>query len=375
MTTSPTVTDSIPFVDLPAQHREIEADVLDGFSRVMASTAFITGPDVTSFESSWAAYTETRHAVGVASGTDAIELALRATGVGTGDEVIVPTNSFIASAAAVARAGARPVLVDCDDDSLLIDTDAVGAAITTRTGAIMPVHLFGQLAPVERLVPLAERTGAVIIEDAAQCHGARRHGRRAGAWGVAAATSFYPGKNLGAYGDGGAVATNDHEIAGRVAALRNHGGQAKYEHPTLGFNSRLDTLQAVVLAAKLARLDDWNDARRAAAARYEERLSGLPGIRLPRELSGNRHVWHLYVIRVPERDRVLAALRRAGVEAGIHYPVPIHLQGAFAGLGYGPGDFPRAEQAAREILSLPMHPHLTAAQQERVAEVLAGALR
>jgi dTDP-4-amino-4,6-dideoxygalactose transaminase len=192
---------------------------------------------------------------------------------------------------------------------------------------------------------------------------------------VAAATSFYPGKNLGAYGDGGAVATNDDGVARRVAELRNHGGQAKYEHPTIGFNSRLDTLQAVVLAAKLARLERWNDARRAAAARYGELLAGVPGVRLPQELAGNAHVWHLYVIRVADRNRALAALRQAGVEAGIHYPVPIHLQGAFAGLGYRPGDFPVAEQAAREILSLPMHPHLTPLQQERVTEVLVAALR
>jgi dTDP-4-amino-4,6-dideoxygalactose transaminase len=368
------ITETVPFVDLAAQHREIEAEVADGFARVMAASAYIGGPDVARFEASWAAYTETRHAVGVASGTDALELAVRALGIGPGDEVIVPANSFIASAAAVARTGARPVLVDCDDTYQLIDPAAVSAAISERTRAIMPVHLFGQLAPMEALAPLASRAGAAVIEDAAQCHGARHQGRRAGAWGAVAATSFYPAKNLGAYGDGGAAATNDAELAAGLAALGNHGGHVKYQHPSLGFNSRLDTLQAVVLEAKLRRLDVWNDARRAAALRYEGLLAGLPGVRLPRVAPGNEHVWHLYVIRVPERDRVLSCLQSAGVGVGIHYPVPIHLQGAFASLGYGSGDFPFAEQAATEILSLPMHPHLTATQQQRVAEVLASAL-
>jgi dTDP-4-amino-4,6-dideoxygalactose transaminase len=341
----------------------------------MGTTAFIDGPDVGYFETAWANYVGTSHAVGVASGTDALELAVRAAGIGPGDEVIVPTNSFIASAAAVARAGARPVFVDCDDEYQLIDPGAVASAVSPRTRAIMPVHLFGQLARMETLAALAEQHGVAIIEDAAQCHGARRHGKQAGAWGVATATSFYPGKNLGAYGDGGAVATNNGAIAARVAGLRNHGGQAKYEHPALGFNCRLDTLQAVVLLAKLARLDAWNAARRAAADRYDELLEGIPGVRRPRVLPGNEHVWHLYVIRVPDRDRVLAHLKSAGVGAGIHYPLPIHLQGAFASFGYGRGAFPVAERAASEILSLPMHPHLTESQQRRVAEALDDALR
>jgi dTDP-4-amino-4,6-dideoxygalactose transaminase len=365
----------VVFVDLAAQHQEVEAEVTAGFDRVMAATAFINGPDVAAFEKEWARYTGTRHAVGVASGTDALELALRAVGVGPGDEVIVPANSFIASASAVARAGARPVFVDCDPDYYLIDPGRVAEAITERTRAIMPVHLYGQLAPMEDLVGLAADAGAVIIEDAAQCHGASRQGQRAGAWGVAAATSFYPGKNLGAYGDGGAVATNDEATAVTLRALRDHGGHKKYEHPILGFNSRLDTLQAVVLSAKLARLERWNEARRTAAQRYGELLADLPGVRLPRVLPGNEAVWHLYVIRVPNRDEVLARLQSAGVQAGIHYPIPIHLQGAFADLGYGPGDFPVTEQAAEEILSLPMHPHLTESQQQRVASTLAGILR
>jgi dTDP-4-amino-4,6-dideoxygalactose transaminase len=215
----------------------------------------------------------------------------------------------------------------------------------------------------------------VVVEDAAQAHGARRNGRTVGSWGLAAGFSFYPGKNLGAYGDGGAVVSDDDGVATALRALRDHGSLKRYEHPTLGFNSRLDTLQAVVLAAKLARLDQWNEARRHAAARYDQLLGELPEVRLPVTQAGNEHVWHLYVVRVPERDRTLAALQAAGLPAAIHYPTPIHLTGAFAGLGYGPGDFPVAEAAAGEILSLPMHPHLTAAQQERVAEALAAALR
>jgi dTDP-4-amino-4,6-dideoxygalactose transaminase len=364
----------IPFVDLAAQHREIEVEVMAGFARVVATTAFVGGPDVAEFERSWANYTGTRHAIALANGTDALELALRAAGVGRGDEVIVPVNSFIASASAVVRAGGRPVFVDCDEDYELIDPDAVAGAVTAATRIFMPVHLYGQLAPMENLTALAQSTGAVILEDAAQCHGASRHGRRAGAWGVAAATSFYPGKNLGAYGDGGAVATNDEAFAEAVAALGNHGGRCGYDHPRLGFNSRLDTLQAVVLTAKLARLDAWNAARREAAARYQALLGGIPGVRLPQVLPGNEPVWHLYVVRIPDRDRVLAALRVAGVQCGIHYPVPLHLQGAFAELGYRPGQYPVAERLAGEKLSLPMHPHLTAAQQERVATVLADAL-
>jgi len=369
------VTGPVVFVDLAAQHREVEAEVAEGFARVMGATAFIGGPDVARFERSWAAYTGTRHAIGVANGTDALELAMRALGIGPGDEVIVPTNSFVASAVAVARAGARPTFVDCDPLHLLIDPDRISDAINERTRAIMPVHLYGQIAPMEAIVPIAARAGLSIVEDAAQCHGATRHGQRAGAWGAAAATSFYPGKNLGAYGDAGGVATNDDALAGTLAAIRNYGSVHKYEHPELGFNSRLDTLQAVVLAAKLARLDGWNDARREAAARYDALLAEVAGVVRPAVLPGNEAVWHLYVVQVDDRDGVLARLQEAGVQAGIHYPVPIHLQGAFAELGYGPGDFPVAEQAAGRILSLPMHPHLSAPHQERVVEALVAALR
>jgi dTDP-4-amino-4,6-dideoxygalactose transaminase len=314
--------------------------------------------------------------VGVANGTDAIEIALRALGIGAGDECILPANTFIATAEAVCRAGATPVLVDCaDDGTYLIDTAAVEAAVTGRTRAIIPVHLYGQAAPVERLLPLATRIGGWVVEDAAQSQGARRNGTGAGALAHAAATSFYPGKNLGAYGDAGAMLTGSGEVAARMRVLRNHGSARKYEHQVMGVNSRLDTLQAVVLSAKLRRLAGWNEARRAAAQRYDTLLAGLDEVARPRTLDGNEHVWHLYVVRVPDRDRVLKELQAAGIGAGIHYPVPIHLTEAFAGLGYAEGAFPVAEHAARELLSLPLFAEITAGQQEQVALAVKSALR
>lgn len=365
----------VAFVDLQAQHLEVAEEVERGFASVMARTAYIGGPEVAQFESAWAAYCEVARAVGVASGTDALELALRALGVGPGDEVIVPANSFIASAGAVARTGATPVFVDCDDRYLLIDPDAAEAAVTPRTRAIMPVHLYGQLAPMAAVEAVARRHDLAIVEDAAQAHGARQDGRAAGAWGEAAASSFYPGKNLGAYGDAGAVMTRSEELANRVVALRNHGSPRKYEHPDVGFNSRLDTLQAVVLQAKLGRLEVWNAARRAAADRYAGLLGAIPGVRLPEVAPGNLPAWHLYTVRVAERDRVLAALADAGIGVGIHYPQALHLTGAFAGLGQVAGSMPVAEAAVEGLLSLPMHPHLTEAQQARVATVLSAAVR
>ena len=361
---------AIPLVDLAAQHREVAAEIELGFARVMEATAFVQGPEVAAFEQAFAAFSGVRHCVGVASGTDAIELALRAAGVGPGDEVILPANTFIATAEAVARTGATPVLVDCDPEFLLIDVDAVAGEIRPETKAIVPVHLFGQMAPMGRLRELAGRAGVVLIEDAAQSHGATQHGKPSGSFGLAAATSFYPGKNLGAYGDGGAVLTDSDEIASRIGALGNHGSVVRYHHPELGFNSRLDSLQAVVLSAKLARLPGWNQDRRDAATRYSEMLADLPGVTLPATMPGNTHVWHLYVVRVPRRDEVLAAMHGAGIGAGVHYPVPVHLQGAFACLGHRRGDFPLAEESADTMLSLPLFPQITELQQQQVAELL-----
>ncbi len=367
---------SVPLVDLAAQHATVAGEIADGWRHVLAQTSFIAGPQVAAFESEYASFIGTRHCAGVANGTDAIEIALRALGVGAGDECIVPANTFIATAEAVSRAGATPVLVDCaDDGTYLIDTDAVEAALTPRTRAIIPVHLYGQAAPVERLLRLATNIGAWVVEDAAQSQGARRADTSAGALGHVAATSFYPGKNLGAYGDAGAVLTDSDELAARMRMIRDHGSRHKYEHEVIGLNSRLDTLQAVVLSAKLRRLAGWNAARQAAAERYNALLSHVEEVIRPCVLDSNEHVWHVYVVRVPDRDRVIKELHAAGIGAGIHYPVPIHLSPAFARLGYAEGAFPVAEQVAHEILSLPLFPEITPAQQERVVSVLVAAVR
>jgi dTDP-4-amino-4,6-dideoxygalactose transaminase len=365
----------IPLVDLAAQHRQIADEVTRGLARVIDNTAFILGPEVRQFEDAFAAFVGLEHCIGVANGTDALELAIRALGIGHGDEVILPANSFIATALAVARAGATPVLVDSDPVYHLIDVEQAAGRITSRTRALLPVDLFGQIAPMEALLAIAERAGIALLEDAAQSQGATRNGRGMGALAVAAGTSFYPGKNLGAYGDAGGVVTGSSEVARRIRALRNYGSEVKYHHPDTGFNSRLDTIQAVVLLAKLRHLASWNAARRRAAARYDELLADLPGVVLPATLPGNEHIYHLYVIRVPRRDDVLQKLQNEGIGAGIHYPVPIHQQGAFAHLGYKRGDFPVAEQAAAEILSLPMFAEITVEQQERVAAALRAALQ
>jgi dTDP-4-amino-4,6-dideoxygalactose transaminase len=360
----------IPPVDLSIQHAQIADEVAEGWAAVLARTAFVGGPQVAEFEKAYAEYSGVAHTVGVSNGTDALELALRAVGVGPGDECVVPANSFIATAEAVARAGATPVFVDCDPDTFLIDTKAAIDAFTAKTKAVLPVHLYGQIAPVEELKAVCDEHGVVIVEDAAQSQGARRNGAVSGSIGHLAGTSFYPGKNLGAYGDAGAVTTDDADLAEQVRLLSQHGSAQKYVHSALGFNSRLDTLQAVVLSAKLRRLETWNDQRRAAAAYYGELRSGGAGVKLPTTLPGNDHVWHLYVVRVAERDRVHDDMRANGVGAAIHYPTAIHKTAPFA----TDQVFPNAELVAGEILSLPMFPGITRAQQEQVAEALTKAL-
>ncbi|HEX3901859.1 MAG TPA: DegT/DnrJ/EryC1/StrS family aminotransferase [Polyangia bacterium] len=365
---------AVPPVDLRLQHAALADEIARGFAAVLDNAAFILGPAVKEFEGAYAAFIGARHCIGVANGTDALELALRATGAGAGTEVLLPVNTFIATALAVLRAGARPVLVDCDPEHHLLDVEQAAARATKRTRFLLPVHLYGQMAPIEQVEALARSHDLTVIEDAAQAQGARRKGRAAGACGLAAGTSFYPGKNLGAYGDAGAITTDSDEIAARLRALRNYGSEVKYHHPEIGFNSRLDTLQAVVLSAKLKRLAGWNEARRAAARRYDELLAGLPAVTPPRTLPGNEHVFHLYVVRVPNRDEVVKQLNADGIGAQIHYPVPIHLQGAFRQLGLGEGSFPVAERAAREILSLPIYPEITPDQQARVVESLRRAL-
>lgn len=361
----------VPFVDLAAQQAEIAAEVLPQWQTLFDTGHFVGGEHVESFERDYASFTGVRHCVGVANGTDALELALRAVGVEQDGQVILPVNTFIATAEAVSRIGAVPVFVDVDPDQLLIDPDAVAAATTPRTQAIVPVHLYGQVAPVETLLRLAERRGIPVVEDNAQAHGASTAAGRTGSLGTISATSFYPGKNLGAAGDAGAVMTNDAELARLVRELGAHGSAVKYVHNRIGMNSRLDAVQAVVLSAKLKRLERWNAMRRSAASRYGELLADLDRVQPPTPRPGSVDVWHLYVVQVDRRDRVLTELEAAGIGAAIHYPTPLHLTAAYAGLGYRLGQFPVAEAAAERILSLPMFPHLSLEQQVQVV----GSLR
>jgi dTDP-4-amino-4,6-dideoxygalactose transaminase len=366
---------TVPLTDLAAQQHEIELEVLPELRAAFATGAFIGGPAVAAFEQEYAHYTGTRYCVGMGNGTDALEAALRALGVGRGDEVILPANTFIATAEAVLRIGATPVLVDVHPRTLLIDPDAVDAAAGPATRAIMAVHLYGQPAPVELLEPIARRVGAAIVEDAAQSHGARRHGGASGSLGRIAATSFFPGKNLGAAGDAGAVTTDDPELARTVRMLGSHGSERTYEHVICGFNSRLDAVQAIVLSAKLRRLDDWNTRRREIAAAYQALLHDVEEITHPVVAEGNEHVWHRYVVRVRDRDRVAATLAAAGVATGIHYPVPLHRSPALDGQTVRRNDCSVADAAASQILSLPMFPHMTATQLVAAAQALRDAVR
>jgi dTDP-4-amino-4,6-dideoxygalactose transaminase len=362
----------VPFLDLVSQQAEIASEVLPRWQQLFESSSFIGGPPVDDFEREFAAYCGAGHAVGVANGTDAIELALRAIGVEPGAEVIIPVNTFIATAEAVSRIGARPVFVDVDPEHLLIDPKAVEAALTPRTRAIVPVHLYGQVAPVDRLLPIAAAAGVPIVEDNAQAQGASSAAGRTGSLATIAATSFYPGKNLGAAGDAGAVTTDVAELADAVRTLGAHGSAVKYVHDRVGMNSRLAAVQAVVLSAKLRRLDEWNARRRAAADHYGELLATVDGVDAPSAVAGTTPVWHLYVVQVDERDGVLAGLAERGVSAAIHYPTPLHLTDAYAGSHGGRGAFPVAEAAADRILSLPMFPHLERGQQQYVVEQLAA---
>lgn len=365
---------TIPLVDLAAQFAEIKDEVRAGVDEVFDTTAFVGGPQVAAFEEEYADFVDVRHCVGVANGTDALELAFRAVGVGHGDEVIVPANTFIATAEAVARIGALPVFVDVTEDTLLLDPVRLEEAITPRTRAVAPVSLFGQVAAIEQIFEVLGGRDIAIVEDAAQSQGALRHGRTSGSIAAVAATSFYPGKNLGAAGDGGAVTTDDDTIARAVRLMSSHGSERKYRHEIIGFNSRLDTVQAVVLSAKLRRLNDWNARRREAAALYAQLLANVNGVRLPATAEGNEHVWHLFVVRVPNRDHVLDALNHNGIGAGVHYPDPVHMTPAFKHFGLRAGPLPIAEAAAASILSLPLFPHITVDQQQRVVESLLSAM-
>jgi dTDP-4-amino-4,6-dideoxygalactose transaminase len=361
----------IPLVDLRRQWEQIREEVESGWADVVARSEFVLGRQVREFEAAFASFCEAEYCIGVANGTDAIELALRGADMGPGDEVIVPANTFIATALAALRAGTALRLVDCDPDTYLIDPAAVLEVCSGKTKAVIPVHLFGQMAPCEELAKAVP--DLVMIEDAAQAQGARHRGRAIGSFGVAAATSFFPGKNLGAYGDAGAILTNDSLLAARLSRLRNWGSGEKYHHPEVGFNSRLDTLQAVVLSAKLARLTEWNQERVKAAANYDQLIGGRA--KLPSVLAGNEHVFHIYAIEIDSRDTVMRRMQEDGIGVGVHYPVPIHLQGALAHLGHQPGDFPNAERAAKRMLSLPIFPGITEAEQEQVVASLFRAMQ
>ena len=369
----------IPLVDLKAQYHSIKAEVDAAMQHVLDTTAFINGPAVAAFEQEFAAFCGVKYAIGISSGTAALHLALVACGVGAGDEVITVAHTFMATAEAIVHAGATPVFVDIDPRTYNMDPQLLAAAITPRTKVILPVHLYGMPADMDAINAIAHQHNLSVIEDAAQAHGAKYHGRIAGALGHAACFSFYPGKNLGAYGDGGAVTTNDPAIAERVSALRDHGRmvgpdgkRAKYEHGLIGYGERLDTLQAAVLRAKLPHLNDWNRARQVLAHRYFEMLDGKV-LSLPFAPTGVESVYHQFVVRVKNRDAVKAHLATQGIEAGIHYPIPLHQQPAFANLQTAQRALPHTEQAAAEILSLPLYPEMTEPDQARVVEALLGA--
>jgi dTDP-4-amino-4,6-dideoxygalactose transaminase len=360
-----------PFVDLAAQYEEVRGALLPEVERLLATGAFIGGEAVAQFEAAFAAFCGVRHAVGVGNGTDALHLALRALGVGPGDEVITTANTFVATVGAITQSGARPVLVDVRPDTLLMDVGALEAARSPATRVVIPVHLYGRLVEMEPIADWCARHGVMLLEDAAQAHGAGRSGRRAGAFGEAAGFSFYPAKNLGAAGDAGAVVTDRAEVAERLRRLRDHGQAERYHHAVVGVNSRLDALQAAVLRVKLGRLAAWNARRQALAAVYHERLAKVPAVEpLPAPAEPESHVYHLFVVRSAERDRLRAALTARGIETGLHYPIPVHLQPGWRHLGHHAGDFPVSEEAAHRVLSLPIYPHMSVEAVHRVCDAI-----
>jgi len=369
---------TVPLLDLQAQYQPLRDELLAAVTRVCDSQRFILGPEVDALERDLADALGVAHAVTVSSGTDAILATLMALGVGPGDEVITPTYSFFATAGCVVRLGATPTLVDIDPASYNVDPQAVRAAITPKTRAIVPVHLYGQMADMSSIMDVANERGIPVVEDACQAIGAAQHGRPAGTIGAAGCFSFFPSKNLGAFGDAGLVVTNDKALAHELKLLRNHGAEPKYFHKRIGGNFRLDALQAAVLRVKLPHLDRWTEARRANARRYDELFAdaGLAStLGLPRELPGFRHIFNQYIVRMPERNRVRDALTAQGIGTEIYYPVPFHLQECFARLGHGRGDFPHAETAADTTLALPIYGELTREQQQAVVSAIREAIR
>ena len=359
---------NVPFVDLRAQYASIKSEVLPAIENVLENAAFVLGKAVSDFETEFARRHGVQHCVGVSSGTDGNHLALWALGIGPGDEVIMPVNTFIATAWGATLCGATPVFVDCDPVSYNIDPALVEAKITPKTKAIVAVHLYGQPADMDPLAEIARRHGIALVEDCAQAHLAAYKGIAVGGIGVTASWSYYPGKNLGAYGEGGAVTTNDPELARKLRMIRDHGSEKKYNHEVLGHNYRMEGIQGAVLGVKMKYIERWTEARRSHAQSYGELLSGLPEFAVPRETPTAKHVYHLYVVRTPHRDKLQEHLQNRGVSTGLHYPVPLHLQKAFRHLGHRRGDFPVAETAADQLLSLPMFPELTRAQIEYVAD-------
>ncbi|HZQ02217.1 MAG TPA: DegT/DnrJ/EryC1/StrS family aminotransferase [Reyranella sp.] len=366
---------SIPFLDMKSAYAELKPELDAAYARVMESGWFVLGKEVEAFEAEYAAFCGTRHCVGVGNGLEALELCLRGWEIGPGDEVIVPSNTYIATWLAVTAVGAKVVPVEPTPEGPNIDPDRIAAAITPRTRAIMPVHLYGEPADMDSIMALASKHGLKVVEDVAQAQGSKVRGRRAGALGHAGAHSFFPTKNIGAYGDGGAVTTDDDKLADRLRALRNYGSKVKYVNIERGFNSRLDELQAAFLRVKLRHLDRWNERRRAVAARYTDRLAGIPGLGLPRAPQWAEPVWHLYVVRSNRRSELMAALDKAGIGSLIHYPIPPHLQQAYADLGLPKGSFPLAEALADAVLSLPMGPHLPLEAVDQVAAAVRRALQ
>ncbi|HKD35049.1 MAG TPA: DegT/DnrJ/EryC1/StrS family aminotransferase [Gaiellaceae bacterium] len=362
----------VPFLDLSAIHGDLKAELLESFSILIDSGAFINGPAVRDFEQAFAAYVGTSSAIGLASGLDALRLGLLAMGLQPGDEVIVPANTFVATLEAVTQAGGHPVPVEMSEADWNIDAQAAEAAIGEKTRFLMPVHLYGQMADMRALVDLAERSGVVLAEDACQAHGAERDGIRAGVGGTFSAFSFYPGKNLGAFGDAGALTTNDVELAEAAKSLREHGQRAKYEHEREGWTARLDTIQAIVLLAKLSRLDGWNDERGQIAANYLNRLDGVGDLELPPVAENSSPVWHLFVVRTADPAALADYLRSRGIATGRHYPDAVHLTEAYRWLGYEPGSFPIAERHAERVLSLPIFPGMSIDDAEAVVSAVSA---
>jgi len=366
--------EKVPFLDLKAHHAPLRAEFDQAIGEVIDSGAFAGGPFVAQFENEFAAFCGSRHAIGVGNGTDALWLALLACGIGPGDEVITVPNTFMATAEAITYSGASPVFVDVDQRTYTMDPALLEKARTPRTKAVIPVHLFGQVADMDPILSFGRKHGLFVIEDAAQAHGAEYKGRKAGSLGDAGCFSFYPGKNLGAFGEAGAVVTNDDKLQEKIRILRDHGQVRKYYHSMVGWNARMDAIQAAVLRIKLRHLEQANHRRRVHASQYDRLFQGLEEVKSPFEAAYGRHVYHIYPIRVRERNEIMRLLQEKGIGCGIHYPVPIHLQEAYRGLGYGRGAFPVSEQTCAEFISLPMFPELTQTQVKLVVDSVGESL-